>query len=101
MPFDPVRAACRYKQADDMISREIAGEILLVPIRNNVGDLEGIYTLNETGAFIWSKLNGTNTLGDIHNAMVKEFEISSDTAWDDLLEFMSDLAGIQAYVEVQ
>ena len=39
-----------YQKDPDMVSREIAGEVILVPIRRNVGDLESVYTLNETAA---------------------------------------------------
>ena len=37
----------------NIVSRKIAGEVILVPIRKNVGDLESIYTLNEVAARIW------------------------------------------------
>ena len=42
----------------NIVDRNIAGEVILVPIRNNVGDLESIYTLNETAARIWELLDG-------------------------------------------
>ena len=51
-----------YQQDPSIVSREIAGEVILVPIRNNVGDLESIYTLNETAARIWALLDGDHTL---------------------------------------
>ena len=36
--------------------RVIAGETILVPLRQNLGDLESIYTLNGVGTFIWQQL---------------------------------------------
>jgi len=42
-----------YQKATNMVSHKIADEFILVPIRQNVGDLESIYTLNETAARIW------------------------------------------------
>lgn len=100
MVIDKEYAARRYSQSEDVVAREIAGEMLLVPIRNNLGDLESIYTLNETGAFIWSKVDGTHTLAEICAAMQVEFEVSEDEAWSDLLEFVSGLVSIPALVEV-
>jgi len=94
-------AVRRYRQSEDIVAREIAGEMLLVPIRNNLGDLESIYTLNETGAFIWSQMDGTHTLAEVCAAMQAEFEVSQDEAWADLLEFVSGLETIPALVEVQ
>lgn len=101
MSFESIRAACIYKQADDLVSREIAGEVLLVPIRNNIGDLESIYTFNETGAFIWSKMDGNKSLADICDALLEEFDVSKEEAWQDITEFVDGLLTIPALVEVK
>ena len=79
-----------------MVSREIAGEAILVPIRQNVGDLESIYTLNETAARAWELMDGQNTLGDIRDVIVAEFEVEEEQAEEDLIELMSDLESIDA-----
>jgi hypothetical protein len=42
-----------YKKSDSMVSRKIGDESILVPIRQNAGDLDSIYTLNDTAAYIW------------------------------------------------
>ena len=42
-----------FKKDPNMVSRKIADEVILVPIRQNVGDLESIYTLNEVATRIW------------------------------------------------
>lgn len=99
MTIESPRAQQRYRQASDLVAREIAGEVLLVPIRDNVGDLQSIYTLNETGAFIWSRMDGAQTLAEIRDAMVEEFDVSADKAWTDLLEFVDGLLTIPALVE--
>ncbi len=75
-----------YQQDPSIVSREIAGEVILVPIRNNVGDLESIYTLNETAARIWALLDGEHTLADVRDAIVAEFEVEADEAEADLME---------------
>ena len=43
----------RYQKDASIVSREIAGEVILVPIRQNMGDMESIFTLNETASRIW------------------------------------------------
>jgi len=52
----------RYQKDPAMVSRQIAGEVILVPIRKNVGDLESIYTLNDTAACAWALFDGQHTL---------------------------------------
>lgn len=86
----------RYRHDADIVDREIAGEVILVPIRNNVGDLESIYTLNETAARIWALLDGVRTLAEVRDALVAEFEVEPDEAETDLVELMAQLESIRA-----
>ncbi len=85
-----------YQQDPSIVSREIAGEVILVPIRNNVGDLESIYTLNETAARIWALLDGEHTLASVRDAIVAEFEVEADEAEVDLMELVERLGGVGA-----
>ena len=46
-----------YKPSDDVVAREIEGEIIIVPLVAGIGDIEDeLFTLNETGKAIWDKL---------------------------------------------
>ena len=83
-----------------MVSREIAGEVILVPIRQNVGDLESIYTLNETAARAWSLIDGQHTVMDIQEAIVAEFEVEDNEAQQDLIELIENLESISAVEKV-
>ena len=47
-----------YKKNPNIVSRMIADECILVPIRHDVENLGSIYTLNEVGAFIWNSIDG-------------------------------------------
>ncbi len=85
-----------YHQDPAIVSREVAGEVILVPIRDNVGDLESIYTLNATAARIWALLDGEHTLADIRDAIVAEFEVEAAEAEADLLELVEHLEAIEA-----
>lgn len=85
-----------YHQDPSIVSREVAGEVILVPIRDNVGDLESIYTLNETAARIWALLDGERTLADVRDAIVAEFEVEPAEAEADLLELVEHLEAIEA-----
>ena len=84
---------------ENIVDRNIAGEVILVPIRNNVGDLESIYTLNETAARIWELLDGVRTLGEVRDAMVGEYEVGAADAEGDLLEVVGQLVEAEAVRE--
>ena len=90
----------RFKQDPDIVSREIAGEYILVPVRNNVGDLDSIYTLNETAAFTWALLDGDNSLQEILNRITTEFIVEKHQAEQDLVELIRGLEEIKAVRKV-
>ena len=85
-----------YQHDPNIVTRLIAGEMILVPIRKNMGDLENIYTLNETAARSWELLDGEHTLGEIRDRLVAEYEVTAEQAWDDLLELLESLQSVGA-----
>jgi len=88
-----------YKKSESIVSRRIGDEFILVPIRQDVGDLESIYTLNETGALIWELIDGKLNVGEIKEGLVEAFEVEPEEAEKDLIEHLQQLEGIQAIIE--
>ena len=88
-----------YTKSDSIVSRKIADEFILVPIRQNVGDLESIYTLNETGARIWELIDGKIKVREIKEKLIEEFEVTPEEAKKDIVEHLQQLEGIKAIVE--
>ena len=86
----------RYKRKDNFVFRQIENETILVPIKDNVGDMGCIYNLNEVGAFVWQHLDGNKTLLDIKNKILAEFDVSDKQAESDLSEFIIELEQISA-----
>jgi len=80
-----------YTKRGDFVARSIAGELILVPIRTQVADLDSIFNLNEVGMFIWGLLDGKRTLGQIADAVSSEFEVTRELAELDTLEFIAVL----------
>jgi len=90
----------RYYEKDEMmVARKIADELILVPIRNNIGDLAYMYTLNDVASRIWELLNGGTTLDDITGALTREYDIDASQLETDILEFLSQMKEIGAVVE--
>jgi hypothetical protein len=88
-----------FKRSDDIVFRKIGDEYLLVPIRQGVGDMESIYTLNETASRIWELLDGTATGKEIRNRITEEFDVTPEQAEKDLVHHLEELAGIKAILE--
>lgn len=75
----------------EMILREIAGENILVPGADAILDLNGLFVVTETGAFIWKILPTVDTEEDIVGKMLEEYEIDTETAQKDVAEFLNNL----------
>jgi hypothetical protein len=89
-----------YRKNPNMVSREILGETILVPVRHNVGDLECLYTLNETGAFAWNLFDGENSVEFVRRRIVDEYDVSEKEAQSDLVELIAQLIEIDALERV-
>lgn len=85
-----------FTKSDTFVSRAIAGEVLLVPIRNQCADLESIYTLDEVAAFIWRMLDDHPTREELLAAVCAEYEVERGRADTDLDGFLARLLAIGA-----
>jgi hypothetical protein len=93
---DPIAPTDRFRRSDDFVGRKIAGETVLVPLRQQIGDLESIYTLNELGSFIWDRLDGAATVQEIASAIAAEFEATTEEICTDLDAFLGRMREISA-----
>ena len=75
----------------ELIKREIAGDTILVPVGKTVYDSNGLFVLNELGAFIWDLLPNVDTQEEICQAILKEYEVSEEEVRKDIAEFMNQL----------
>ena len=90
-----------YKKNDSFVFRKIEDETLLVPLKDNVGDMGFLYNLNEVGSFIWQRMDSGEPLRDILDKILQEFDVSCEQAQTDLCEFIRDLEEIGAIIEVE
>ena len=67
--------------------REIDGEYLLVPLGDGNEQFTSLITLNETGAFIWKRLEQKKTTDDIAKDMIKDYHVTFEKARADILRF--------------
>ncbi|HXK60752.1 MAG TPA: PqqD family protein [Acidobacteriota bacterium] len=80
----------------EVVTRRIAGENILVPIRGRLADMQNLFTLNEVGSYIWEQLSESTTADQIAERVANEFEIDRATALEDVEQFLKGLveAGI-------
>lgn len=79
---------------DRVVSRKIVDELILVPVRRNVAEMESIYTLNDVGARVYELIDAERTIRQICSVIVEEFEVSAGEAERDVLEFLEKLLSV-------
>jgi hypothetical protein len=87
-----------FHKNENFVFRQIDDETILVPIKDNLGDMGSIYNLNEVAAFIWEQLDGQKTLSDINEMLINEFVIPEGESRKDLIEFINQLKEIDAII---
>ena len=79
-------------RSPSIVTRKTGTEYVLVPIANNIADMNSVYTLNETGAFIWELIDGKNCVNDLIKAVVSEYETDYETAASDVYSFIDEMS---------
>ncbi len=72
-------------------TREIADEMILVPIKAGVGDLRSIFVLNEWGAAVWKRMAQGATAEDLAAALHAAYEVTPEEARLDVSRFLESL----------
>ena len=81
-----------YSISEDVVSREIEGEILIVPLVSGIGDMEDeLFNLNESGKAIWQRLDGQKNLKEVVKELSEEFEAPKEEIEQDVRGFMEEL----------
>ncbi len=89
-----------YLPSEDIVAREIEGELIIVPLVAGIGDLEDeLYTLNETGKAIWKLLDGKNTLRQVSVMLLDEFDAAAGEIEADVLGLAGELCRRRMLVE--
>ena len=80
-----------YQASPGYVVREIAGEFLLIPVQMREDAEDQIAILNETGKFLWERLQDGSTVAGLLQAMMAEYQVSEEEALADVQEFLSNL----------
>ena len=91
----------RFQPSQSVVARQIAGEMVLVTLRQRAADLDAIFTLNATGAEAWTLLDGQRTLQQVAELLAQRFVVEPQEAAQDLLELAAALLEIGAIVKME
>ncbi len=83
-----------FTRSRSVVSRVVAGETLIVPVRGKVGDLASIYSFNGAGSLIWKLLDTPRSQHDLIDAVEREYEVEKEQAQKDVTQFLNDMLSV-------
>lgn len=81
----------RFIRNQEVVARKIQGELIIVPIRSGVGDLNSLYSLNSVGSVLWDFMTEEHTVGEMVKRVCNEFEVTKSQAQKDIESFLESL----------
>ncbi len=78
-------------RSPSIVTRKTGNEYVLVPVTNNIADMTSVYTLNETGAFIWELIDGKKSVEEIIEAVIDKYDVDREKATKDVLSLIDDM----------
>ena len=78
------------KIKDGFLLRQVAGQTVVLPIGGDM-DLNLMITLNDTGAFLWEKLQEETDEAALVAALLGEYDVDEATAKQAVADFVAKL----------
>ncbi len=91
-----------YKPSENVISKNIEGQVMIVPLISGVGNLnEEIFQLNATGSAVWERLDGKKRLMDIVLCLAEKYDAPHETIKNDVVHLIERLVNKKFVFEVE
>lgn len=90
-----VAPAHRFRKRPGVVSRTFDGMVVLVVV-----DRRMTHELNAVGSRVWDLLEG-RTVGEVADAVAREFDVDPDRASRDVIRFMHHLRDVGAVEDEQ
>lgn len=90
----------RFAPSAKVVAREIEGEMIIVPLTGDLGDLtDDLFTLNATGKAIWQACDGQTTLRQIVDQFSENYPVPREVIEREVVGFVEELCGRGIFIE--
>jgi len=95
-----IRMDMIFSHSSDVVSREIDGSLIIVPLTAGVGDMEDdLFSMNETGTEIWNMLDGEKTVQEVVEALTRQYQAEPGEIKQDVAGIVTELLKRRMLVE--
>ncbi|MBN3038788.1 MAG: PqqD family protein [Candidatus Omnitrophica bacterium] len=84
------------KRNEDIVTRVIDGETILLPIYRTSNEINCIYTLNQAASRVWQLCDGKKTVAEMKKELKEEFEATTGEIDQKMQELFKDFKEIKA-----
>ena len=82
------------KISEDFVLRQVADTWVVLPLKTDTVDFNGMIRLNSSGAMLWKTLEQGATWEELVLALTVQYEVSQEEASQDVDEFIETLKKI-------
>ena len=82
----------------DVVTRDIEGETILLPVYKITDETNSIFTLNPAASRVWKLIDGKRSLDQIKKLILKEFNTTAQEVDKKMGSLLKDLKKIKAVV---
>jgi Coenzyme PQQ synthesis protein D (PqqD) len=82
----------RVRSSSKVVSRVVADEALVVPIRGGTGDLNSIYSFNAAGTKLWALIESGQSAAELAQYLEDVYGLDAYQARSDAESFLRELA---------
>ena len=89
----------RFSKSEKILSKKIEDEVVLLPIKDKMEEVNKVYVLRGVAVDIWKLINGKRTGQQILKKILKEYQVEPEQASSDLQETLSSLVERNCIIE--
>ena len=92
----PIDTNSKITKKSNFAIQELDDRLILVPVKEDIAEMDYLYQLNETAAFIWDCFDGKRSIEEISQELTHAFKISMEEARKEVKKVLDEL---DAFVE--
>jgi len=80
-----------FSHSPSTVAKKMGDEYVLVPVANNIAEMNSVFILNETGVFIWELIDGKRNVEEIILTVAEKYNIDISIAENDAVAFIEKI----------
>jgi hypothetical protein len=87
-------SATHYVRNTAVVSRDVNGETIVVPICRGAGDLGSVYIFNAVGRDIWLLLQEGRSAKELAHWLTSRYDVEEEQALSDVQSYLAELQDV-------